>query len=228
MFTNGLYDFTMQDENYYILRTQLFYSFYSGDHVHYKEKKDDKSRHHELNAKYAYLLKDKNDFFNFLGEHFLFDKMYLEIDSTRKNELYLDDSDEYFEQYKKINNFYNIDFGIESSWSSFESNEPSENDMKRELIYKFLSFYFLKEYINVVVRFEHDLNEKYKEHFLKNFLNDIFIPLNKPEVRREKIIVYSTIINLTKNYFKELNSVLKNAFKDKKGLLDDFRNNAKI
>lgn len=65
MFTNGLYDFTMQDENYYIFRTQHFYSFYNGDHVHYKEKKDDNSRHHELNAQYAYLLKDRNDFLIF-------------------------------------------------------------------------------------------------------------------------------------------------------------------
>ena len=226
MFTNGLYDFTMQDEEYHILRTQHFYSFYNGEHVHHKEKTDDKSRHHELNAKYAYLLKDKKNFFNFLDENFLFEKMNLEINFTRKYEITLDDDDDFFEQYKEINNFYNIDFGIESSWSSDESNEVSEGSKKTELIYKFLSFYFLKEYIHLVERFERDLNKKFKEHFLKKFLNYIFIALDKPKDRKEKIIVYATIITLIKKYFKELNRLLKNIFKDKEGLLDDFKGNA--
>jgi len=228
MFTNGLYDFTMQDENYYILRTPHFYSFYNGDHVHYKEKKDDKNRHHELNAKYAYLLKDQNDFFNFLDENFLFDKMYLEIDFTRKYELALYDDDEYVGQYKEINNFYNMDFGIESEWSSDGKNKVTQEDKKTELIYKFLSFYFLKEYIHVVSRFEHDFNEKFKENFLKKFLDYIMIPLKIPEVEEGKIVVYLAIITFVKKYFIDLNKFLKQAFKSKKGMLDDFRDNASL
>jgi len=228
MFTNGLYDFTMQDENYHILRTQHFYNFYNGDHIHYKERKDDKSKHYELNAKYAYLLKNKNSFFDFLDEKFLFDKMYLEIDLKREYDLSVYTEDEYSEEYKEITNFYNIDFGLEASWVSGERNEANESEKRKEVIYKFLSFYFLKEYIHVVTRFAHDIDSKFKEYFLKNFLDYIFIPLNQPEVRKEKTIIYLTILTLTKKYFKELTEVIKSIFKERQGFLDDFRDNSSL
>jgi len=227
MFTNGLYDFTAQDENYYNLRTN-FYSFYNGEHIHYKEKNNDKHSHKELNAKYAFLLKENDDFFSFLDENFLFDRMYLEIDIIREYELILYDNDEYIEQYKEINDFYNIDFGIESALFSDDNNEVKENSKKTELIYKFLSFYFLKKYIDIVIRFKHDMNNTFKENFLKKFLDYIFIAFKTKDVKEKKIIIYMAIIILTRKYFLNLNQAMKKVFKDKLGMLDDFRENTFI
>jgi predicted ATP-binding protein involved in virulence len=230
MFTNSLYDFTMQDESFYILRTSHFYSFYNGEHLHYKEKSTDKNRHSELNAKYAFLLKDNDDFFSFLDEEFLFDSMYLEIDTIQKYEFGSNDrEEEYIKEYEEINKIYNIDFGITSSWSSSEVNNIDENFKKDEIIYKFLSAYFLKEYLRVVERFSYDIkHESFKIHFLKKFFESFFFIVNDEKLRTIKIAIYIQILIKIREFFLELFSVIKKVFKSSPSIIEDFRQNTTI
>jgi predicted ATP-binding protein involved in virulence len=230
LFTNGLTDFTMQDDSHYLMRTSHFYSFYNGEHIHYKTKDDDKQMHHEFNAKYASLLKIDNNFFDLLGENFLFNKMHIEIDFLRKNEFssyYYDENDDK-EFFEKINLFYNSNFGVleEVTFGEDDKKIELENDKKNELIYKFLSFYFFKLYVNLVRRFENDfkgeLRDKFKKDFIEKYKEYVLIPLNIEETKKAKVVVYVSILSITAQYYKKLDKLFRNIFKDNKGMLDDY------
>jgi predicted ATP-binding protein involved in virulence len=224
IFTNGLYDFTMQSEDYYSLRTTHYYNYYNGEHIYFKEKVDDKSRFFELNVKYANLLKYDKDFFSFLGEQFIFNGMYLLIDTKRKLEIPLHYKEDFHEKYEGINYFYSAGYGIKNSYTLGEDKQEIDvNTRKTELIYKFLSHYFLKNYLHIVERFGEDFNE----NFLGSFLKLVQVAIEPYQSSNEKnlIDIYKNIIELTKKDYIELTKVIHLSFKDEIGLLDDYKMN---
>ena len=223
IFTNKSDDFTNQSPIHESLQSRSYDSFYNGNYILYANTNEVLSKHSELNAKYAILLGYDENFFDFLNESFIFNMMKIEVDINKERELNIG-YDDLSEEEKDLNYFF-TNFHINFINLGDVSKKDKEVE-KIELIYKFLSFYFLNEYIGVISRFESDFNSTVKENFLYKVIKEIVSIVNSIK-EENKVGIYIYILEMVKKYYLIFDKLFKDIFKNKIGMLDDYTSNTK-
>ncbi len=245
IFLNDLSNFTDQSKIHESLKIDKYESLYNGYHILYEnDTKDYSLIQKEFDAKYAFINSKDDKFFHFLNEKFLFSKMSINIDvESLVNFNFLNEEDkDIFKEIKKY--FYDFSGYTLSEEAliykkDYENRYTSEYSkiQKEYLIYKMTSFLQIKNYYRLINNFSRDFKEGIlKEKYLKNVFKEIEIQItpfspsqnikssyNILEKKRLSISYFNNlIINLNKA-FNYIDKSFIDLFKDKKGLLKDYK-----
>lgn len=242
IFLNDLSNFTDQSKIHESLKIDKYESLYNGYHILYEnDTRDSFLIQKEFDAKYMFINSKDDNFFDFLNEKFLFTKMSINVDVENLvnfNFLKEEDKDIFREVEKYFYDFSDYSLSEEALIykKDYENGYTSEySEIQKEyLIYKIFSFLQIKNYYRLINNFSRDFKKGIlKEKYLKNVFTEIedqTTPLKNKKstfnvIEKKKLIVlyFSNIIIILNKYFKHFNNSFIDSFKDKQGLLDEFK-----
>jgi len=242
IFLNDMSNFTDQSKIHESLKIDKYESLYNGYHILYEnDTKNSFLIQKEFNAKYAFINSIDDKFFNFLNEKFLFSKMSINIDvESLVNFNFLKEEDK--DIFKEVKKYFHDFLGYTLSEKALIYKKDYENEytleyseiQKEYLIYKIICFLHIKNYYRLVNNFSRDFKEGFlKEKYLKNILveieneitsfKDIKNTYTILEKKRLSVLSFSYIIIILNKYFIQINDLFIDLFKDKNGLLDEYK-----
>jgi len=233
LFNNALSDFTIQKQSYRSLKTSHYEGFYNGLSRLYSNDMDSDKEYLEFNSKFYKMLSIDNNFFDFLDKNYFFSEYRYELDFHNKFSYSIDDK--YQKKLEAISLNYFHESGI--SYTMGQHNEVFHingqykqtylDARKENLIYAYMTFYFIDSIISMAEHFRSDFGE--------DFINEI-IEKNLIENLEEKYKIWNngrTEFNVTQSlryehlYYNLVLIILKQFVKNFKIYVIELQNKIK-
>ncbi|MFK5975158.1 MAG: AAA family ATPase [Sulfurovum sp.] len=210
-FTNGLSDFTDGNNG---LKNSHYESFYNGS------ANSENNEEPNFDKKFSFLLKDNIDIFKFINEDFIFDSMLIELDLTDFFVNITNDEKE----LKEIEQFFKNNINN----STYTLGEEKIELSKELLIYNFLTYYNLFEYIRIINNppLHWNRNVVKKENF-NHILSSVKTIINDSK-KNDIIKTLKSILDKIKFNYISYKLFLYENCKDKNGEINHFNMNTEI